>query len=159
MLIPGTLPRMRATWTLLLLAACYAAPDEMTIDTPAPASVKKPMPDAPPPSTPQVLCDMSKFSFTQEIGCVNDGWIEFCADKGGAPTTTALRAIAPDVSIQEGMIGHAGCNEMTEYLVSQPVHMGDCTAPLGALVDAAWNTLCALSQVPETKHFVPGFAE
>ena len=25
--------------------------------------------------------------------------------------------------------------------------------------DAAWNTLCALSQVPETKHFVPGFAE
>ena len=149
---------MRTTLISILCCACYTAPEEMIDEPPAP-SQPKPAPEPKVPDGPRIVCDMSKFSFTQEIGCLNDGWIEFCAEKGGAPTTTALRAIAPEVSIQEGMIGHAGCNETTEYLVSQPVTSADCTQPLGALIDAAWNTLCALSQVPETKHFVPGFAE
>ena len=108
---------------------------------------------------PRIVCDMAKFSFTQEVGCMNDGWVEFCAAKAGAPVTTASRAIAPDVTIVEGVAGHAGCNEATEYLVSQPLQTGDCNRRYGALTDAAWNTLCALSQLPETEHFVPGFGE
>ncbi len=152
---------MRSTFALsMLMCSCYAAPAEL-IDTPPaaePAPVQKP--ETPAPSeTPRILCDMAKFSFTQESGCVNDGWVEFCAEKAGAPVVTSLRALAPDVSIVEGHIGRAGCNEATEYLVSQPIREGDCMKRYGALTDSAWNTLCALSQVPETKHFVPGFAE
>src|SRR5262245_59389649 len=109
---------MRATATLLLLCACYVAPSEV-IDTPAapPAASDEPAPL--PPSPQHVACDMTKFSFTQELGCANDGWIEFCAEKRGAPTATALRAIAPQVGIYEGLRGHPGCDEMNDYLVSQ----------------------------------------
>jgi hypothetical protein len=157
---------MRATTTLgvmTLLCSCDAAPDEMVpenpVDLPPQPQKLEPAPPAPVADAPKIICDMSKFSFTQELGCVNDGWVEFCAEKAGAPVVTTLRAIAPDVSITEGSIGRAGCNEAMEYLVSLPVREADCMAKYGALTDAAWNTLCALSQVKETKHFVPGFAE
>jgi hypothetical protein len=155
---------MRATTlSFVALCSCYVAPAEMP-EPGAPEQqqqVETPQVEAPQPvaDTPFIACDMAKFSFTQESGCVNDGWVEFCAEKAGAPVLTALRALAPDVSIVEGQIGRAGCNEATEYLVSQPVREADCKAKYGALTDSAWNTLCALSQVKETKHFVPGFAE
>lgn len=143
---------------MLILSACWSAPAEVIdgAETPPPPKAKAPPVEV---AAPRIVCDLAKFSFTQEIGCVNDGWVEFCAEKAGAPVVTALRAIAPDVQILEGVIGRAGCVEATEYLVSQPVREGDCSAQHGALLDPAWNTLCALSQVPETKHFVPGFAE
>lgn len=145
--------------SLLLLSACYGAPEQL-LETPGAAPVKAPEPVEPLPSeSPRIVCDMTKFSFTQEIGCVNDGWVEFCAAKTGAPVVTALRAISPEVQIIEGHIGRAGCDQANEYLVSQPLQEADCTQRYGALTDAAWNTLCALSQVPETKRFVPGFAE
>jgi hypothetical protein len=152
---------MRATWTVLMLCACYEAPSDAP-EVKAESTASQPQQATPPPvaDSPHIVCDMAKFSFTQSVGCVNDGWVEFCADKkGGASVLTALRSIAPDVSIQEGVIGHAGCNEATEFFVNQPLHDSDCTQHLGALTDAAWNTLCALSQVPETKHFVPGFSQ
>lgn len=145
---------------MLMLTGCFAAPDEVNppvLET----SPAKAAPVGHPAvgDDPRIACDMSKFSFTQEIGCANDGWVEFCAEKGGAPVPAQLRAIAPEVSIVENSVGHAGCNVATEYLVSQPVQVADCMQQHGALTDAAWNTLCALSQVPQTKHFVPGFAE
>jgi hypothetical protein len=153
---------MRGTLLLLPLCACYAAPPQID-DVPTPdTSQANPSPQAAnPPSNgdPQVVCDMAKFSFTQAAGCVNDGWVEFCADKGGAPVTTALRSIAPDVQITEGEIGHAGCDEVNDYHVTEPLHDGDCMAPHGALTDDAWGRFCALSQLQATKHFVPGFAE
>jgi len=164
----STVARMRAMpGALVLLCSCYAPPPVDaafdTADTPpaAPTPVTKvePQPADPVPSSPRIVCDMSKFSFTQESGCVNDGWVEFCAEKAGAPVVTQLRALSPDVQIVEGHIGRAACNEATDYLVSHPVREADCTQRYGALTDSAWNTLCALSQVPETKHFVPGFAE
>jgi hypothetical protein len=145
----------------LLLCACFAPPSEVD-DVPAPdpsAQTAMPVAQPQPSNDPQVVCDMSKFSFTQDVGCVNDGWVEFCAVKGGAPVTTSLRAIAPDVQITEGEIGHAGCDELNDYHVTEPIQPGDCMAPHGALTDDAWGRLCALSQLPPTKHFVPGFAE
>ncbi len=102
---------------------------------------------------------MAKFSFTQQSGCVNDGWVEFCATKGGAPVTTALRAIASDISIEEGIIGNAGCDQQNDYYVREPLHATDCVSEHGALTDDKWNELCALSQVPQTKHFVPGWQQ
>ena len=152
---------MRATLSVMtLLCSCYApaveALDELPVEPPEQQPAPAPEPVA---ETPRIVCDMAKFSFTQELGCVNDGWVEFCAEKAGAPVVTQLRAIAPGVSIMEGRTGRAGCNEATEYLVSQPLSESDCTGRHGALTDPAWNTLCALSQVPETKRFVPGFAE
>ena len=153
---------MRATITgaFVLLSACYGAPEQV-IETPAAVPVEQPAPpETPAPEEgPRIVCDMTKFAFTQDVGCVNDGWVEFCAEKTGAPVVTALRALAPEVQILEGTSGRAGCNEANEYLVSQPVREADCTHRYGALTDSAWNTLCALSQVPETKRFVPGFAE
>ncbi|MBL8954949.1 MAG: hypothetical protein JNK82_29500 [Myxococcaceae bacterium] len=147
--------------TLMVLCGCYEAPADLVDTQTPPGQVQKNDPPASPapPETPRVVCDMAKFSFTQESGCVNDGWVEFCAAKGGAPLLNTLRAISPDVSIVEGRIGRAGCNEATEYLVTHTVSEVDCMQRYGALTDPAWNTLCALSQVPETKHFVPGFAE
>lgn len=144
-----------------LLSACYGAPEQL-LETPGTAPVKveaEPVEKAPPAESPRIVCDMTKFTFTQDIGCVNDGWVEFCAAKTGAPVVTALRALAPDVQIIEGHTGRAGCDQTNEYLVSQPLKEADCTQRYGALTDSAWNTLCALSQVPETKRFVPGFAE
>jgi hypothetical protein len=151
---------MRRTLLLspLLWTACFAAPPELDVPAPDPTA---PAPDTAPPPTdgPTVVCEMSKFSFNQASGCVNDGWVEFCAVKGGAPVTNALRAIASDLDITEGDIGRAGCDAMTEYHVQKPIQAGDCTAPHGALTDDAWGRLCALSQLDATKHFVPGFAE
>jgi len=152
---------MRATW-LLLLCACLAAPTQVD-DVPQPDPNVQPMQAQPPqqqPSDPQVVCDMAKFSFTQASGCVNDGWVEFCADKsGGTPVTNALRGIAADVQITEGEVGAAGCDEVNDFHVVEPIHSGDCMAPHGALTDDAWGRFCALSQVPATKHFVPGFTQ
>jgi hypothetical protein len=148
---------MRATLGALILCACWSAPDEM--NAPGPNDDLPKADPQQPGADPHIVCDASKFSFTQQVGCANDGWVEFCAEKAGAPVVSQLRAISPDLSIYEGMIGHAGCNESTDYLVSQPLQASDCMQQHGALTDAAWNTLCALSQVPQTKHFVPGFAE
>ena len=142
---------MRTIW-LLVLSACYAPPVEFLEVTAAPVA---PLPAA----DPHIVCDMSKFSFTQEIGCVNDGWVEFCAAKAGAPVVNTLRAISSELYILEGLIGRAGCDELNDYVVQQPLHAEDCTQQHGALTPQAWNTLCALSQLPETRHFVPGFAE
>jgi hypothetical protein len=154
----STARRMRTLLLSVSLCACWAPPAEVDAPSDSPRSTTIAPSDAP-AETPQIVCDMSKFSFTKEAGCVNDGWVEFCAAKAGAPVLSALRGIAPDVSIAENEIGHAGCDESNDYLVSQPVRASDCMSPLGALTDAAWNTLCALSQVPETKHFVPGFSQ
>ncbi len=153
---------MRATIiaALILVSGCYGAPEQL-IETPAQGRLEQPAPqqEQPAPEGPRIVCDMTKFTFTQDVGCVNDGWVEFCAVKSGAPVVTSLRALAPEVQILEGLRGRAGCDEATEYLVSQPIRESDCSHRYGALTDAAWNTLCALSQVPETKRFVPGFAE
>src|SRR5947209_7848703 len=111
---------MRTT-SLLLLCACYAAPVE--VDAPvtnSPAADQTPV-----ASDPHIVCDMSKFSFTQQLGCVNDGWVEFCAAKAGAPVVNALRAVASDLEIQEGMIGTAGCDELNDYNVRKPVAVTD----------------------------------
>jgi hypothetical protein len=147
---------MRASLLLLSLCACYVPPAE---NLEAPDTAKVVTAPAAPASDPHITCDMSKFSFTQESGCVNDGWVEFCAAKTGAPVVSSLRAISSDLSILEGLIGRAGCDEMNEYLLQQPLQASDCTTAHGALTPQAWNKLCALSQVPETKHFVPGWAE
>src|SRR5690349_15924645 len=118
---------MRTT-SLLLLCACYAAPPE--VDAPV---TSHPMADpVPVPSDPHIVCDMSKFSFTQPIGCANDGWVEFCATKAGAPVVNALRAVASDLDITEGMIGSAGCDELNDYDVRKPVAPSDCMAVHGA---------------------------
>ena len=146
---------MRAIGCLLVVSACYAPTNDVAPPMPAAAQA---LPSSP-LDEPRVVCDMAKFSFTQQSGCANDGWVEFCADKAGAPVINALRGLAPGVSIEEGIIGRAGCNEGLEYFVSLPVAAADCVAPHGALTEPAWSRLCALSQVPETKHFVPGFAE
>ena len=140
------------------MTSCLNAPSEL--DTPSADAPQTQRTDAQAtPTGPQPVCDMSKFTFTQASGCVNDGWVEFCATKAGAPVTSALRAIAPDVSIEEGVIGTAGCDEQNDYHVSEPLQASDCTAPQGALTDAKWGVLCALSQLPLTKHFAPGFAQ
>src|SRR5438105_2581253 len=109
------------TMSLLLLCACDAPP--LQVEAAPPTSTTT----APPTvaSEPHIVCDMSKFSFTQDIGCVNDGWVEFCAIKAGAPVVNSLRAIASDLSIMEGMIGHAGCDELNDYNVREPIAQSD----------------------------------
>ena len=148
------------------VSGCFSPPDQMEVPEPDPTSVVPAVAAEPAPvKTEEVTvagaCDMTKFAFTQDTGCANDGWVEFCAVKsGGAPLVSKLRAIAPDLSIADGQIGRAGCDEAAEYHVMYRLDAPtECMGYHGALTTDSWSRLCQLAAVPETKHFVPGWGE
>lgn len=100
-------------------------------------------------------CRAEELMFTQADGCANDGSVEFCIPPLLEPAVTA---IAPTVTCAVG-IGRAGCDPATQRLCSFPTGVATCTAPHGALTDAAWDTLCGLTMLPEVTAIVPTILE
>ena len=152
--------------TALAVSGCFSPSDQLDVPEPndgesLSTSQVRDEPTQTAPEIPVGGCDMTKFLFSQDTGCANDGWVEFCAAKsGGAPAITELRAIAANLSITEGSIGNAGCDEKADYLVLYKLDTStECLSQHGAMTSTAWSKMCAMSAVPATRHFVPGWGE
>jgi hypothetical protein len=100
-------------------------------------------------------CRDEKMTFTQATGCANDGSVELCVPP---VLEHALRLIAPTIHCAVGT-GRAGCDPATQLLCSFPTDASTCTAPHGALTDAAWDTLCGVSMLPDVERIVPTILE
>jgi hypothetical protein len=100
-------------------------------------------------------CRDSKMSFTQSEGCANDGSVEFCIPPA---LQHAVDAIAPGTQCAPGG-GRAGCDPRTQLLCQFATDEAACTSPGGALTDEAWDTLCAISMLPDVVELVPTFFE
>jgi hypothetical protein len=100
-------------------------------------------------------CRADKMTFTQANGCANDGSVEFCVPP---VIEHALMLIAPTVHCAVG-VGRAGCDPGSQLLCSFPTDATTCTAPHGGLTDAAWDTLCGVSMLPDVERIVPTIFE
>lgn len=100
-------------------------------------------------------CRADKMTFTQATGCANDGSVEFCVPP---VIQHALMQIAPTVTCAPGT-GRARCDPATQLLCSFPTSGAACTAPHGGLTDAAWDTLCGVSMLPDVVRIVPTILE
>lgn len=100
-------------------------------------------------------CQTDKLAFTQASGCANDGSVEFCAPPA---LVHAFATLAPTVRCVAG-VGRAGCDPATEQLCSFPTDASTCTTVHGALTDAAWDTICGLTMLPEVTRIVPTILE
>lgn len=102
-------------------------------------------------------CVPGKLKFTQATGCKNDGFVEFCLPKMDLPSQAQAMAVAADLQCAPGA-GRAGCSA-SELLCQLPTAGARCVAVHGALTDAAWTQVCALSSLPAVREIVPTFFE
>lgn len=100
-------------------------------------------------------CRTDKLAFTQATGCANDGSVELCVPP---VMEHALKLLAPTITCVVGT-GRAGCDPATELLCSFPTDASTCVATHGALTDAAWDTLCGISMLPDVTRIVPTILE
>jgi hypothetical protein len=101
-----------------------------------------------------------KLAFAQATGCSNDGSVEFCIPDGAPAVRSALAAIAPAITCGPGG-GRAGCLAspgllLCFYPTAVPT---ECVSTHGAMTDAGWANVCALSSLPEISAIVPTFFE
>jgi|SRR6185503_21218054 len=109
-------------------------------------------------ATAAASCPTSKLRFTQEIGCLNDGSVEFCLPSGDAPAIAEVKAIAPGVYSGAGR-GRAGCDTLAETLYFFPAGEAECVARHGAMKDWAWEEVCRIAALPEVREIVPTWLE
>lgn len=108
-----------------------------------------------------VPADGGVISFTQATGCQNDGFVEFCLPNDQRVLAEVL-AINPAIYQLLDAHGRANCDTTWEHLYFFPTPQDDtsiCLAPLGAMSDATWNQILALSKIPEIRAIVPTFFE
>jgi len=130
---------------LVGLSSCAAPPGDPAVESPSSAASA-------------ASCPTDELAFTQENGCVNDGSVEFCLPTGDDALVARVREIAP--TIQAGSSrGRAGCNVPAETLYFFPTGESECVAHHGALVDAAWDKLCRIAELPEVRTIVPTWYE
>src|SRR5262245_2969701 len=101
---------------------------------------------------------MEKLAFAQETGCGNDGSAEFCLPTGKEALLAEVRAIAPSIRAVRSR-GRARCEVPAETLYFFPTKEAECVARQGALVDAAWDKLCRIAELPEVRAIVPTWHE
>jgi hypothetical protein len=99
-------------------------------------------------------CQDAKMTFTQADGCANDGSVEFCIPP---VLQSAIQAIAPTTTCAAGT-GRAGCDPATQLLCQFPTDATTCVTTYGALTDAAWDTLCGITMLPDVTEIVPTIA-
>lgn len=102
----------------------------------------------------------SKIKFTQETGCLNDGFVEFCAPANDATVTSALAAISSAITCEPGG-GRAMCLASPNLVLCMypTVVPTECVARHGAMTDAAWSDVCAISALPQITEIVPTIFE
>jgi hypothetical protein len=133
----------RSILLVVCLSSCLGSPGHSSAEAPSPST-----------PTPAASCPIEKLGFTQKTGCRNDGSVEFCLPTGNEPLLAHVQAIAP--SIQAGSSrGRARCNVPAERLYFFPTGEAECVARHGALVDAAWEQLCRIAELPEVRAIVP----
>jgi hypothetical protein len=106
--------------------------------------------------TEAIACADEKIAFSREAGCVNDGYVEFCAPSRDAELSTALFAIEPSLEVLAGSGGRAGCDPATHDLVPFPTprHDPKVCAKRGAMAPEAWKRLCAIAALPQIESIV-----
>ena len=135
----------RSLVLVVCLSSCASPPGDTPIESPSSPA-------------PAAACPTSELAFTQANGCVNDGSVEFCLPAGDEALLARVREIAP--TIQAGSSrGRAGCNIPTSTLYFFPTGESECVAHHGALVDAAWDKLCRIAELPEVRTIVPTWYE
>ena len=101
-----------------------------------------------------------KIAFAQAGGCGNDGSVEFCIPDNAPSVMSAVTAVSPAITCAPGG-GRAGCHATPGLLLCfYPTHVPtECVSQYGAMTDAAWSDMCALSSVPEISAIVPTIFE
>src|SRR5690349_15399155 len=84
------------------LVACAADPS-----TPPDASSNEIIVRPPQP----LACPTNELAFTQQTGCRNDGYVEFCLPKGDDAALASVTTIAPTVKCFQSGGGRAQCND------------------------------------------------
>jgi hypothetical protein len=112
----------------------------------------------PPPTISISQCPTEKIAFTQETGCQNDGYFEFCIPDDDPEALAAVIALAPTVTcLRAG--GRAGCHTDSEYLCMVPTR-GLCQAgSQGAMNDQGWQMACNLASLTSVRKVVPTWYE
>lgn len=105
-------------------------------------------------------CERSKLTFAQELGCANDGSVEFCIPAGHAEMLSQLAAINPAITCNVGG-GRADCLATPGLLLCMyPTNVPDaCVADNGAMTNEAWADMCTLSLLPFIAKIVPTLFE
>lgn len=112
------------------------------------------------PSPPAPTCPASRIVFTQETGCLNDGYVEFCIPADDPGALAAVQKITPGVECM-GSRGRAGCDLDTEILCLVEVrdHCPSDPDHPRALDDAGWDMVCELAGLPFVREIVPTWYE
>jgi len=145
-------------WWALLAIAIGCGDD--TTDAPvadAPATTDAtPLDDAPPGA-----CPTGEIRFTQAMGCLNDGNVEFCLPGGNAALIAQLTAIESAILCVSGSGGRAGCLDRPNLLLCfyPTSYPEQCEARQGAMTDDTWQDMCAIAAMPEVTAIWPSFAE
>ena len=110
-----------------------------------------------PSPTPPPACRMDKISFTQDIGCFNDGSFEFCLPADDTDALTAAQRIAPNIVCMRAG-GRARCDLDTEILCLVSTD-GMCQELQQPMTDSGWQTVCELAALPFVRQIVPTWYE
>ena len=102
-----------------------------------------------------------KVEFTQDQGCANDGFVEFCLPDGDEVAFANVQAVAPTAECFPHLeiSGRAGCDPAVEYLCMLPIDPDWCVSTFGAMTDDGWRRICDLAGVPAVAQIVPTFFE
>ena len=97
----------------------------------------------------------TKITFTRELGCGNDGSVEFCIPSNDAGVVSRVTAVSSTITCAPGG-GRAMCNDPALLLCTYPTAFpGQCEADHGAMTSEVWAQMCSLSAFDEIHAIVP----
>ncbi len=109
---------------------------------------------------PTLSCNEEKIDFEQEVGCFNDGSVEFCVPVDDVWLRLLLAWFVPAAYDVGHGGGQARCDAQVETLYFYPTPSDDPKICIDdGMTDRAWRDMCRISFFPQIRRIVATWYE